>query len=99
MQSYDDYFKPLLNDLLYDSFRQRVFSLKIRLHSKQELFDKDFLESSDVILFVEHEQSLLIVDGVNGSERNRAIAICYLDSIARDSCSPLVSIHKGLNIR
>lgn len=71
------YFKPLLNDLLYNSFRQRVFSLKIRLHSKQELFDKDFLESSDVILFVEHEQSLLIVDGVNGSERNRAIAICY----------------------
>ena len=77
VQSYDDYFKPLLNDLLYDSFRQRVFSLKIRLHSKQELLDKDFLESSDVILFVEHEHSLLIVDGVNGSERNRAIAICY----------------------
>ena len=25
MQSYDDYFKPLLNNLLYDSFRQRVF--------------------------------------------------------------------------
>ena len=77
VQSYDDYFKPLLNDLLYDSFRQRVFSLKIRLHSKQELLDEDFLESSDVILFVEHEHSLLIVDGVNGSERNRAIAICY----------------------
>ena len=28
VQSYDDYFKPLLNDLLYDSFRQRVFFLK-----------------------------------------------------------------------
>lgn len=41
-----------------------VFSLKIRLHSKQELFDKDFLESSDVILFVEYEHSLLVVDGV-----------------------------------
>ena len=77
VQSYDDYFKPLLNDLLYDSFRQRVFFLKIRLHSKQELFDKDFLESCNVILFVEHEHSLLVVDGVNGSERNRAIAICY----------------------
>ena len=77
VQSYDDYFKPLLNDLLYDSFSQRVFSLKIRLHSKQELLDKDFLESSDVILFVEYEHSLLVVDGVNGSERNRAIAICY----------------------
>ena len=77
VQSYDDYFKPLLNDLLYDSFRQRVFSLKIRLHSKQELLDKDFLESSDVILFIKHEHSLLVVYGVNGSERNRAIAICY----------------------
>lgn len=28
------------------------FSEKIRLHSKQELFDKDFLESSDVILSI-----------------------------------------------
>ena len=55
----------------------RKLPLKIRLHCKQELLDKDFLESSDVILFVEHEHSLLIVDGVNGSERNRAIAICY----------------------
>ena len=62
VQSYDDYFKPLLNDLLYDSFRQRIFSLKIRLHSKQELLDKDFLESCNVILFIKHEHSLLIVD-------------------------------------
>ena len=60
VQSYDDYFKPLLNDLLYDSFRQRVFSLKIRLHSKQELLGKDFLESCNVILFIKHEHSLLM---------------------------------------
>ena len=60
VQSYDDYFKPLLNDLLYDSFRQRIFSLKIRLHSKQELLDKDFLESCNVILFIKHEHSLLM---------------------------------------
>lgn len=53
------------------------FSLKIRLHCKQELLYKDFLESSNVILFIKHEHSLLIVDGVNGSERNRTIAICY----------------------
>lgn len=54
-----------------------AFSQKIRLHSKQELLYKDFLESSDVILFIKHEHSLLVVYGVNGSERNRAIAICY----------------------
>ena len=53
------------------------FSLKIRLHCKQELLNKDFLESCNVILFIKHEHCLLIVDGVNGSERNRAIAICY----------------------
>ena len=61
----------------YRYYYKYLFPLKIRLHSKQELFDKDFLESSNVILFVEHEHSLLIVDGVNGSERNRAISICY----------------------
>ena len=62
-----------------DSIRSAnyTFSLKIRLHCKQELLDKDFLESSDVILFIKHKHSLLIVDGINGSERNRAIAICY----------------------
>ena len=40
----------------------RKLPLKIRLHCKQELLDKDFLESSDVILFIKHEHSLLIVD-------------------------------------
>ena len=58
-------------------YKERDFSQKIRLHSKQELLDKDFLESSDVILFIKHEHSLLVVYGVNGSERNRARAICY----------------------
>ena len=77
LNCYDSILGPNLIKIFLTPNIKCVFSLKIRLHSKQELFDKDFLESSDVILFVEHEQSLLIVDGVNGSERNRAIAICY----------------------
>ena len=77
LNCYDSILGPNLIKNFYNAKHKVCFFLKIRLHSKQELLDKDFLESSDVILFVEHEHSLLVVDGVNGSERNRAIAICY----------------------
>ena len=77
LNCYDSILGPNLIKIFYNTKHKVCFSLKIRLHSKQELLDKDFLESSDVILFIKHEHSLLIVDGVNGSERNRAIAICY----------------------
>ena len=77
LNCYDSILGPNLIKFFYDTKHKVCFSLKIRLHCKQELLDKDFLESSDVILFVEHEHSLLVVYGVNGSERNRAIAICY----------------------
>ena len=77
LNCYDSILGPNLIKNFYNTKHKVCFFLKIRLHSKQELLDKDFLESSDVILFVEHEHSLLVVDGVNGSERNRAIAICY----------------------
>ena len=77
LNCYDSILGPNLIKFFYNTKHKVCFSLKIRLHCKQELLDKDFLESSDVILFVEHEHSLLIVDGVNGSERNRAITICY----------------------
>ena len=77
LNCYDSILGPNLIKIFYDTKHKVCFSLKIRLHCKQELLDKDFLESSDVILFVEHEHSLLVVYGVNGSERNRAIAICY----------------------
>ena len=74
---YDSILEPNLIKIFYNTKHKVCFFQKIRLHSKQELLDKNILESSDVILFVEHEHSLLVVDGVNGSERNRAIAICY----------------------
>ena len=77
LNCYDSILGPNLIKIFYDTKHKVCFSLKIRFHSKQELLDKDFLESSDVILFVEHEHSLLVVYGVNGSERNRAITICY----------------------
>lgn len=77
LNCYDSILGPNLIKIFYNTKHKVYFSLKIRLHSKQELLDKDFLESSDVILFIKHEHSLLVVYGVNGSERNRAIAICY----------------------
>ena len=77
LNCYDSILGPNLINIFYNTKHKVCFSKKIRLHSKQELLDKYFLESSDVILFVEHEHSLLVVYGVNGSERNRAIAICY----------------------
>lgn len=77
LNCYDSILGPNLINFFIAPNIKVCFSLKIRLHSKQELLYKDFLESSNVILFIKHEHSLLVVDGVNGSERNRAIAICY----------------------
>ena len=49
---YDSILGPNLIKIFYNTKHKVCFSLKIRLHSKQELFDKDFLESSDVILSI-----------------------------------------------
>ena len=37
-----------------------LFSLKIGLHCKQELLDKNFLESSNVILFIKQNCNISI---------------------------------------
>ncbi len=52
LNCYDSILGPNLIKIFYDTKHKVCFSLKIRLHSKQELFDKDFLESSDVILSI-----------------------------------------------
>ena len=52
LNCYDSILGPNLIKIFYDTKHKVCFSLKIRLHSKQELLDKDFLESSDVILSI-----------------------------------------------
>ena len=52
LNCYDSILGPNLIKIFYNTKHKVCFSLKIRLHSKQELFDKDFLESSDVILSI-----------------------------------------------
>ena len=39
---------------------ETLFSLKIGLHCKQELLDKNFLESSNVILFIKQNSNISI---------------------------------------
>ena len=39
---------------------ETLFSLKIGLHCKQELLDKDFLESCNVILFIKQNSNISI---------------------------------------
>ena len=52
LNCYDSIFGPNLIKIFYNIKHKVCFSLKIRLPSKQELLDKDFLESSDVILSI-----------------------------------------------
>ena len=52
LNCYDSIWGPNLIKFFYNTKHKVCFSLKIRLHSKQELLDKDFLESSDVILSI-----------------------------------------------
>lgn len=52
LNCYDSILGPNLIKIFYNTKHKVCFSLKIRLHSKQELLDKDFLESSDVILSI-----------------------------------------------
>lgn len=52
LNCYDSILDPNLIKIFYNTKHKVCFSLKIRLHSKQELLDKDFLESSDVILSI-----------------------------------------------
>ena len=52
LNCYDSILWPNLIKIFYNTKHKVCFSLKIRLHSKQELLDKDFLESSDVILSI-----------------------------------------------
>ncbi len=52
LNCYDSILVPNLIKIFYNTKHKVCFSLKIRLHSKQELLDKDFLESSDVILSI-----------------------------------------------
>ena len=52
LNCYDSIWGPNLIKIFYNTKHKVCFSLKIRLHSKQELLDKDFLESSDVILSI-----------------------------------------------
>lgn len=59
LNCYDSILRPNLIKIFYNTKHKVCFSLKIRLHSKQELLDKDFLESSDVILFIKHEIAFL----------------------------------------
>ena len=52
LNCYDSILGLNLIKIFYNTKHKVCFSLKIRLYSKQELFDKDFLESSDVILSI-----------------------------------------------
>lgn len=52
LNCYDSILGLNLIKIFYNTKHKVCFSLKIRLHSKQELLDKDFLESSDVILSI-----------------------------------------------
>ena len=52
LNCYDSILGLNLIKIFYNAKHKVCFSLKIRLHSKQELLDKDFLESSDVILSI-----------------------------------------------
>ena len=52
LNCYDSILGLNLIKIFYNTKHKVCFLKKIRLHSKQELLDKDFLESSDVILSI-----------------------------------------------
>ena len=73
--------------------------LEICFDCKQELIDEYLLECGDIVLFVEHEHCFLVVNGIDRTERDGAIAICYKDGIACYACCSFVAIGECLNIR
>ena len=84
--------------ILRNPFPFTIFFLEVFLHSKVKLLNENLFESIQIILLVENEHCLLVVDGVNRAETQRAVAISYQDSIAGDTSCTLVSIGKSLDI-
>jgi hypothetical protein len=77
---------------------QRSDTLEVFPHSKVKLVNENLFESIQIILLVEDEHCLLVVDGVNRAETQRAVAIGYQDGITGDASRTLVSIGKSLDI-
>ena len=88
----------LHNSVSESSKKRGIFFLEVFLHSKVKLLNENLFESIQIILLAENEHCLLVVDGVNRAETQRAVAISYQDSIAGDTSCTLVSIGKSLDI-
>ena len=71
---------------------------EIRLYRKDELVDKDLLESRDIVLLIEDKHSLLVVYGVHGPEGDRTVPIGDENSIAGDTGCALVAIGERLDV-
>lgn len=73
-------------------------SLEVGFDGEEELVNEDAFKGGDVVLLIEHQHSLLIVNGIYGAERNGAVAIGNQNAVADDAGRALVAISESLNI-
>ena len=74
------------------------YSLEILFDGKFKLWDEYFFERYDVVLFVEDQHGFLVVDGIDGAERQRAVVIGKQDAIADKSRGAFVAVGERLDI-
>ena len=60
-------------------------ALEIGFHREFKLLDKHGFEIPKVVLFVQKEEGFFVIQGIDGSERKRAVVFADQEGIANDS--------------